>query len=119
MHCDTVLLTRLSCFAVAEHVNSRIHILGVTAHPTADWACHQARNLITDLVDHAAQFTFLIRDRDSTFTNMVDTIFTSEGIQIIKTPIRAPRANAITKRWIDSLRRELLDPMLSSSSEIF
>jgi len=111
-HCDTVLLTKLSCFAAAEHATRRIHILGVTAHPTADWACHQARNLIMDLGDHAAQLTFLIRDRDSTFTSMFDTIFTSEDIQIIKTPIRAPRANAITKRWIGSLRRELLDRML-------
>jgi transposase InsO family protein len=97
---------------VVEHVNRRRHILGVTAHPTADWVCHQARNLIMDLGDHVAQVTFLIRDRDSTFTSMVDAIFASEGIQIIKTPIRAPRANAITKRWIGSLRRELLDRML-------
>jgi putative transposase len=65
-----------------------------------------------DLGDHAAQFTFLIRDRDSKYTSMFDTIFTSEGIQIIKTPIRAPRANAIMERWIGSLRRELLDRML-------
>jgi putative transposase len=111
-HCDTVLLTRLSCFAVVEHLNRRIHILGVTAHPTADWVCQQARNLIMDLGDHAAQFTFLIRDRDSKYTSMFDTIFASEGIQIIKTPIRAPRANAIMERWIGSLRRELLDRML-------
>ena len=46
------------------------------------------------------------------FTSMFDAVFVSEGIQIIKTPIRAPRANAIMKRWIDSLRRELLDRML-------
>jgi transposase InsO family protein len=65
-----------------------------------------------DLGDHAAQFTFLIRDRDSKYTSMFDTIFASEGIQIIKTPIRAPRANAIMERWIGSLRRELLDRML-------
>jgi putative transposase len=65
-----------------------------------------------DLVDHVAQFKFLIRDRESKFTSMFDAIFASEGIQIIKTPIRAPRANAIMERWIGSLRRELLDRML-------
>jgi putative transposase len=64
------------------------------------------------LGDHAAQFKFVIRDRDSKFTSMFDTVFASEDIRIIKTPSRAPRANAIMERWIGSLRRELLDRML-------
>src|SRR3954467_5937703 len=58
------------------------------------------------------QFKFLVRDRDSKFTSMFDAVFVSEGIQITKTPIRAPQANAIMERWIGSLRRELLDRML-------
>ena len=111
-HCDTVLLTRLSCFAVVEHATRQVHILGVTAHPTADWVTQQARNLLMDLHDHGAQIKFVIRDRDSRFTSTFDAIFTSEGIQVIKTPIRAPRANAIMERWIGNLRRELLDRIL-------
>lgn len=99
-HRDTVLLTRLSYVAVVEHATRRRHILGVTAHPTADWVAQQARTLLKDLSDHVAQSTFLIRDRDSNFTCMFDAVFTGEGIQIIKTPIRAPRANAIMERWI-------------------
>jgi putative transposase len=111
-HGDTVLLTRLSCLAVIEHATRRVHILGVTAPPTADWVAQHARTLLRDLGDRVEQFRFVIRDRDSTFTSMIEAVFASEGIRIITTPIRAPRANAIMKRWIGSLRRELLDRIL-------
>lgn len=65
-----------------------------------------------DLGDRAARFTFSIRDRDSKFTDAFDAVFTSEGIRILRTPVRAPRANAIAEWWIGTVRRELLDRIL-------
>lgn len=107
-----MLLNRLYCFAVVEHATRRVHLLGVTEHPTADWVAQQARNLALQLDKHVQDVKFLIRDRDSKFTDMFDAAFTSEGIKIIKTPVQTPRANAIMERWIGSLRREILDRML-------
>lgn len=72
----------------------------------------QARNLLLDLGDQADRFAFLIRDRDTKFTAGFDAAFQSEGIRIIKTPVRAPRANAIMERWVGSVRREILDRIL-------
>jgi putative transposase len=109
---DTLLLQRLSVLFVAKHATRRVHLLGVTANPNRAWVAQQARNLLMDLGDRVAQFTFVIRDRDSKFTGMVDAVFACEAIRILRTPVRAPRANAIAERWIGTVRRELLDRML-------
>jgi putative transposase len=71
-----------------------------------------ARNLLMDLDDAGESFRCLIRDHDRTFSRAFDTVVAAAGMQILTTPVQAPRANAIAERFVGSLRRELLDRIL-------
>jgi putative transposase len=106
---DTVPLKRIYILVGIEHATRRVRILGLTQHPTGAWVIQQARNLLVEL---RQPFRFLIRDRDSKFTAGFDAVFTTEGTTVIKTPVQAPRANAICERWIGTLRRECTDRLL-------
>jgi putative transposase len=70
----------------------------------------QARNLGLYLSDSGVRF--LIRDRDSKYGGPFDEVFRSEGIRIVKTPVRAPKANAIAERFVRTVRSECLDWLL-------
>lgn len=105
---DTALLHRFHVLFFIETATRRVHLAGVTANPTGPWTTQAARNLLMRLPDTHG-FRFLIRDGAGQFTASFDTVFAGSGITAIRTPPRAPQANAYAERWVRTLRHELLD----------
>jgi putative transposase len=111
-HVDTVLLRRLYVLMFIHEDARLVRIAGITTEPVANWVTQQARNISMELADQATSVKFLIRDRDEKIVRSFDAVFAAEGTRAIKTPVRAPRANAICERAIGTVRRECLDRML-------
>ena len=109
---ETVSLRRLYVLFYIELGSRRVHLAGCTHNPDSAWVTQQARQLAWTLAEQATPLRFLIRDRDSKFTRDFDTVFRSEGVEIIRTPIRSPKANAIAERFVRTVRAECLDWLL-------
>lgn len=90
----------------------RVEYLACTSNPDAAWMLQQARNLLMDIDDRGRQVRFLLHDRDAKFAAAFDALFVRAGIRIVRTPVRAPNANAHIERWVGTVRRECLDRLL-------
>jgi len=90
-----------------------VHVSGCTAKPDATWVTQQARNLVLQRPVLDGGHRFLVRDRDSKFTLAFDEVFRSAASKVIRTPVKAPRANAYAERWVRAVRTECLTGSLS------
>ena len=109
---DTVLLRRLYVLVFICIGSRRIEYVACTSNPDTAWMMQQARNLLIDLDERGPRPRFLIHDRDAKFGRAFDAIFHGDGMRVIRTPLKAPNANAHIERWVGSVRRECLDRLL-------
>ena len=96
---DTVSLRRLYVLFFIHHGSRRVFFAGITTNPTWAWVTQCARNVTADLRDAGIGVKFLLRDRDGKFGPGVDTVWQGEGARVLRTPVRAPNANAIAERY--------------------
>ena len=109
---ETIWLQRLYVLFFIELESRRVHMIGCTPSPSAPWVVQQARQLSWTLPERAEPIKFLIRDRDRKFTERFDEVFRSDGIEVVRTPFRAPQANGVAERFVRTVRSECLDRLL-------
>jgi putative transposase len=107
---ETAWLRTLHVLFFIELGSRRVHLAGVTANPDCGWVSQQGRNLAIE--EQLTNVRYLIHDRDAKFCGPFDAIIRSEGVKVIETPTRSPRANAVAERFVRSVRAECLDWLL-------
>ena len=115
---ETVRLQTLYVLFFLEVQPRRVIVTGSTAHPTADRVAQKARNASWDLGGAAGRPTVLLRDRGAKVSPAFDAVFTAQGGRVVRTPVRAPRANAFAERWVGTVRRECLDWLLIAGERL-
>jgi putative transposase len=106
---ETIRLKTLHVLFFIHLSTRRVVATEVTAHPDTAWVTQQARNAAMELDDRGVSIRFLLRDHDAKFTRGFDEVFDSEEGKVVRTPIRAPKANAYAERWVQTVRAECLD----------
>ena len=101
----TATFRTLYVFVIMELGTRQILHQNATAHPTAEWTLQQFREALAD--EHP--YRFVIHDRDSIFSKDLDRDVKAMGVRVLRTPVRAPKANAVCERLGGRLRRECLD----------
>ncbi|MHB8629604.1 MAG: integrase core domain-containing protein [Aggregatilineales bacterium] len=109
---ETIRLQTIYVLFFIEMDSRRVHLAGCTAAPDSGWVSQQARNLVWQRADTPHTMRFLIHDHDTKFSAAFDNIFVAEGVEIVRTPVQAPKANAVAERWVRSVREECLDQLL-------
>ncbi len=109
---ETVTLQTVYVLFFIEMGSRRVHLAGCTTTPNSGWVTQQARQFLWCLGDESSSMRFLMHDHDTKFTAAFDNVFVSEGFEIVLTPFRAPKANAVAERWVRSVRQECLDHLL-------
>jgi len=109
---DTVAMRRIYVLFFIELSSRRVHLAEITENPDGAWVAQQARNFVWGVQEDEPRVRFLIRDNDAKFGGAFDEAFRTEGIQVIRTPVEAPKANAIAERFVGTVRRECLNWLL-------
>ncbi|MEA2422690.1 MAG: putative transposase [Thermoleophilaceae bacterium] len=109
---DTVSFRRYYVLFFIELGTRRVRLAGITRNPSGGWVTQQARNLVIDGGGRERPLRFLIHDRDAKFSAAFDEVFRTEGIRVIRTPVKAPNANAHAERFVRTLREECLDSLM-------
>ena len=109
---DTIALRRIYIFFFIEVSTRRVHLAGMTENPGGAWVAQQARNLAWGLRERERPVRFLLRDNDAKLSGAFEEVLRAEGVEVIRTPVEAPKANVIAERFVGTAHRECLDWML-------
>jgi transposase InsO family protein len=109
---ETLGLQRIYVLFFLSLATRRVEFVAATANPDSAWVTQQARNLVMQVGGEGRNFGLLIHDRDTKFSRSFDEVFRTEGIEVIRTPVQAPNANAFAERWVRTVRSDCLDRIL-------
>jgi putative transposase len=113
---ETAALRRIYVLFFIELESRRAHLAGCTSTPGGSWVAQQARNLVMDVAERPEPLRLVLHDRDAKCSVASDDVFRTEGAAVIRTPVKAPNANAHAERWVRTVRNECMDWLLIFSS---